>query len=43
MKEERERRAQVLNTEAHVNVADGKKRAAVLNSEGELAAIRHKA
>lgn len=43
MKEERERRAQILNTEAHVNVADGQKRAAILHSEGELASAKNKA
>ena len=43
MKEERERRAQVLNTEANVNVADGEKRAAILHSEGELESSKNKA
>lgn len=35
MKAERERRETLLNTEANVNIADGKKRALILESEGK--------
>lgn len=43
MKEERERRATKLNTEANVNVADGDRRSAILQSEGELESSRNRA
>lgn len=43
MKEERERRAQILNTEANVNIAEGQKRATILASEADLVASMNKA
>lgn len=43
MKAERERREQILNTEAQVNIADGHKRASILKSEGDLEATKNEA
>lgn len=41
MEGERARRRTLLDTEASVNVADGMKRSAILQSEGKLASIRN--
>ena len=43
MEAERNRRKQLLDTEAHVNVADGMKRKTILESEGMLEASKNRA